>query len=188
MDDTQTAAPDDPFPTGTTGAPGALDGVVVADFSRVLAGPLATMLLADLGATVIKVEQPGSGDETRRWGPPFADGTSTYYLSVNRNKRSVALDLDSPRGLADAATLARRADVVVENFRPGRLAAFGLDEPTVRASNPGVVYCSVSGFGTGAGADLPGYDFVVQAMGGLMSITGPEGGRPPRWGWPWPTC
>jgi len=182
VDDTQTAAPDDPLPTGTTGTPGALDGVVVADFSRVLAGPLATMFLADLGATVIKVEQPGSGDETRRWGPPFVDGTSTYYLSVNRNKRSVALDLGSPGGRADAATLARRADVVVENFRPGRLSAFGLDEPTVRASNPGVVYCSISGFGTGAGADLPGYDFVVQAMGGLMSITGPEGGPPTKVG------
>ena len=130
------------------------------------------------------MEQPGAGDETRRWGPPFVDGTSTYYLSINRNKRSVALDLESSegRGKAQADTLARRADVVVENFRPGRLAGFGLDFPTVRASNPGVVYCSISGFGTGVGVDLPGYDFVVQAMGGLMSITGPEGGPPTKVG------
>jgi crotonobetainyl-CoA:carnitine CoA-transferase CaiB-like acyl-CoA transferase len=155
---------------------------VVADFSRVLAGPLATMLLADLGATVIKVEQPGRGDETRRWGPPFVDGTSTYYLSVNRNKRSVAIDLGTAEGRADATTLARRADVLVENFRPGRLAAFGLDHATISASNPGIVSCSITGFGAGAGADLPGYDFVVQAMGGLMSITGPEGGPPTKVG------
>lgn len=182
MDDTQTPARDGPPDAGPAAPPGALAGVVVADFSRVLAGPLATMLLGDLGATVIKVEQPGVGDETRRWGPPFVDGTSTYYLSINRNKRSVALDLGSPAGRADAATLASRADVVVENLRPGRMAAFGLDEPTVRASNPGVVYCSISGFGAGAGADLPGYDFVVQAMGGLMSITGPEDGPPTKVG------
>jgi crotonobetainyl-CoA:carnitine CoA-transferase CaiB-like acyl-CoA transferase len=161
---------------------GALAGVVVADFSRVLAGPLATMLLADLGATVIKVEQPDTGDDTRAWGPPYAGDISTYYLSVNRNKRSVAIDLTSEVGRADARSLAARADVVVENFLPGRMATFGLDYPTVRAANPGAVYCSISGFGTGAGAAIPGYDFVVQAVGGLMSITGPEGGPPSKVG------
>jgi crotonobetainyl-CoA:carnitine CoA-transferase CaiB-like acyl-CoA transferase len=159
-----------------------LAGVVVADFSRVLAGPLATMLLADLGATVIKVEQPGTGDDTRAWGPPYAGDTSTYYLSVNRNKRSVAIDLTSEVGGSDARSLAARADVVVENFRPGQMATFGLDYPSVQATNPGVVYCSISGFGAGAGAAVPGYDFVVQAVGGLMSLTGPEEGPPSKVG------
>lgn len=156
--------------------------MVVADFSRVLAGPLATMFLADLGATVVKVEHPGTGDETRRWGPPFVDGTSAYYLSVNRNKRSVELDLRTPQGLADARELARRADVLVENLRPGRMGDLGLGPDQLTEANPGLVYCSISGFGTGAGADLPGYDFVVQAVGGLLSITGPEGGPPTKVG------
>lgn len=154
---------------------GALDGIVVADFSRVLAGPYATMLLADLGATVVKVERPGAGDDTRAWGPPFApDGQSTYFQSVNRNKASIALDLGvaGDRGIAHA--LAARADVLVENYRPGALARFGLDYAQVRAVNPAVVYCSISGFGAGAGAELPGYDLLVQAMGGLMSITGTD--------------
>ncbi len=154
---------------------GALDGILVADFSRVLAGPYATMLLADLGATVVKVERPGAGDDTRAWGPPYAaDGQSTYFQSVNRNKRSIALDLGDPGDRGIATTLARRADVLVENYRPGSLARFALDYDTVAATNPGIVYCSISGFGSGAGADLPGYDLLVQAMGGLMSITGSQ--------------
>ncbi len=158
-------------------ARGPLSGCLVADFSRVLAGPLATMLLGDLGATVVKVEH-SRGDDTRQWGPPFKDGESTYFLSVNRNKRSVVLDLSSPEGAADALRLAERATVLVENFRPGRLAAFGLGFDQLAEVNPGLVYCSVSGFGGAGtpGADLAGYDFVVQAMSGLMDITGPAGG------------
>jgi crotonobetainyl-CoA:carnitine CoA-transferase CaiB-like acyl-CoA transferase len=153
-----------------------LSGLIVADFSRVLAGPLATMMLGDLGATVIKVEEPESGDDSRAWGPPYVDGESTYYLSTNRNKRSVALDLRTPEGEAAARELAARADVVVENFRAGRLAKYSLDYESVRQSNPNVIYCSVSGFGPGPGASLAGYDFIAQAVGGLMSITGQEDG------------
>jgi crotonobetainyl-CoA:carnitine CoA-transferase CaiB-like acyl-CoA transferase len=159
-----------------------LDGLLVADFSRVLAGPLATMFLADLGATVVKVERPGAGDDTRAWGPPYVGATSTYFTSVNRNKRSVVLDLADAGDVTLARRLAHRADVLVENFRPGKLAEFGLDQATLRAANPGLVYCSISGFGGGAGADLPGYDFVVQAVGGLMSLTGQPGGEPTKVG------
>lgn len=161
-----------------------LSGVLVADFGRVLAAPYATMLLADLGADVVKVERPGTGDDTRAWGPPFAaDGeTSTYYLSVNRNKRSVALDLDDPADLAAARELVRRADVMIENFRPGALARHGLDFAGARALNPKLVYCSVTGFGAGEGAALPGYDLLVQAVGGLMSVTGPGPGQPVKTG------
>ncbi len=154
----------------------------MADFSRVLAGPLATMMLGDLGATVIKVEEPGRGDDTRAWGPPYVDGESTYYLSINRNKRSIALDLRTAAGAESARTLAARADVVVENFRTGRLAEFALDYDSVAQTNPGVVYCSISGFGSGAGSTLAGYDFIAQAVGGLMSITGTEEGPPTRVG------
>jgi crotonobetainyl-CoA:carnitine CoA-transferase CaiB-like acyl-CoA transferase len=162
--------------------PGPLAGLLVADFSRVLAGPYATMLLADLGADVIKVESPG-GDDTRRWMPPVtADGTSTYYLAINRNKRSVALDLSQADDLAAARELARRADVFVQNFKPGGLARFGLDYESVRAVNPAIVYASISGFGAGGGADLPGYDLMVQAMSGLMSLTGDPDGPPYRAG------
>jgi crotonobetainyl-CoA:carnitine CoA-transferase CaiB-like acyl-CoA transferase len=154
-------------------SPTALEGVLVADFSRVLAGPYATMLLADLGATVVKVERPGTGDDTRAWGPPFApDGQSTYFHSVNRNKHSIALDLSDPTDLGIAHDLAARCDVLVENYKPGGLGRFGLDHASVARSNPAVVYCSISGFGSGEGRDLPGYDLLVQAMGGLMSITG----------------
>jgi crotonobetainyl-CoA:carnitine CoA-transferase CaiB-like acyl-CoA transferase len=153
--------------------PGALDGVLVADFSRVLAGPYASMLLADLGATVIKVERPGAGDDTRAWGPPYApDGQSTYFHAVNRNKRSLALDIGAPKDQLIAQNLAKRADIVLENFKPGALARYGLDYQAVSSTNPAVIYCSISGFGPGAGAELPGYDLLVQAMGGLMSITG----------------
>ncbi|MFJ9431912.1 CaiB/BaiF CoA transferase family protein [Streptomyces sp. NPDC101490] len=155
---------------------GALAGIVVADFSRVLAGPYMTMLLADLGADVIKIERPGAGDDTRAWGPPFAGGEATYFLGVNRNKRSVALDLSDPADLASARSIVDRADVLVENFRPGTMDRLGLGHERVRATNPGLVYCSVTGFGTGEGARLPGYDLLVQAVGGLMSVTGePDG-------------
>ena len=153
-----------------------LAGILVADFSRVLAGPLATMTLADLGARVIKVERPEVGDETRSWGPPFSASGSTYFESVNRNKESVCLDLTDPGDLDLARMLIGRADVVVENFKPGGMDKLGLGYDTVRAANPGVVYTSISGFGSTGGRDLLGYDFVVQALGGLMSITGEADG------------
>jgi crotonobetainyl-CoA:carnitine CoA-transferase CaiB-like acyl-CoA transferase len=159
-----------------------LSGVLVADFSRVLAGPLATMHLADLGATVVKVERPGTGDDTRAWGPPWTADSSSYFECVNRSKYSVALDLDDPSDRAAAVRLALRADVVVENFRPGALAKFGLDYDSVAAANPSAVYCSISGFGAGAGAERPGYDFIAQAVGGLMSITGDPSGEPTKVG------
>jgi crotonobetainyl-CoA:carnitine CoA-transferase CaiB-like acyl-CoA transferase len=171
-----------PSSADETSARAPLDGVVVADFSRVLAGPLASMYLADLGATVIKVERPSVGDDTRAWGPPFVGDVSTYYTSVNRNKLSVTLDLGHPTDLELARTLARRVDVFIENFRPGKLGDFGLDAASVLAANPRAVYASVSGFGSGAGAGLPGYDFVVQAVGGLMSITGAADGSPTKVG------
>jgi crotonobetainyl-CoA:carnitine CoA-transferase CaiB-like acyl-CoA transferase len=156
-----------------------LDGILVADFSRVLAGPLAAMLLGDLGADVIKVERPDGGDDTRAWGPPWRGGESTYYLGLNRNKRSIALDLKDPGDLALAHRLAERADVLIESFRPGLIAAFGLDGDTLRERNPGLVSCSVTAFGSSeAAAGLPGYDFLLQAMGGLMSVTGEPDGRP----------
>lgn len=164
-----------------TAAP--LDGILVADFSRVVAGPYATMLLGDLGATVIKVERPGSGDDTRGFGPPFVDGESSYYLAVNRNKRGVAWDLTTADGRSKARQLAARADVLIENFRPGTADRLGIGYQEVSSANPRVVYCSVSGFGTdGPGAALPGYDFLVQGVGGLMSITGDAGGEPRKVG------
>jgi len=166
----------------TLAPPGALDGIVVADFSRVLAGPYATMLLADLGADVIKVERPGVGDDTRAWGPPWRDDQATYFLSVNRNKRSVTVDLRDPAGLLAARTLARRADVLVENFKPGAFDAMGLGYDDLRVDNPGLVYASITGFGTAGGADLPGYDLLVQAVGGLMSITGSRPDEPVKVG------
>lgn len=157
-----------------SGAP--LEGIVVADFSRVLAGPLATMTLADLGARVIKVERPGTGDDTRQWAPPSSETGATYFESVNRNKESVTLDLTDPEDLEFARALARRADVLVENFKPGRLAKLGLGYESLAEENPSLVYASISGFGSEGGCDLPGYDFIVQALGGLMSITGdPQG-------------
>ncbi|MFE9749238.1 CaiB/BaiF CoA transferase family protein [Saccharothrix saharensis] len=152
---------------------GALDGVVIADFGRVLAAPYATMVPADLGAEVVEVEHP-RGDETRTWGPPHARGEATYFLSVNRNKRSRVLDLATPAGRAAARELALGADVVVENFRPGTMRGFGLDYESLAAEKPGLVYCSVTGFGAGRGEDLPGYDLLVQAVGGLMSVTGAD--------------
>ena len=161
----------------------ALENLRVADFSRVLAGPFATMLLADLGAEVTKVERPGGGDETRAWGPPFDErGEATYFQSVNRNKRSVVLDLADPADQARARELALDADVLVENFRPGVMDRLGLGYEQLRAENPALVYCSITGFGRGAGAVVPGYDLLVQAVSGLMSITGSPDGPPYRSG------
>jgi crotonobetainyl-CoA:carnitine CoA-transferase CaiB-like acyl-CoA transferase len=159
--------------------PAALDGVLVADFSRVLAGPLCTMTLGDLGADVVKVERPEGGDDTREWGPPWHDEGATYYLGLNRNKRSVTLDLKDPGDLALARRLAARADVLVESFRPGTIDRLGLGFDDVSGANPGIVYCSISAFGTGErAAALPGYDLLLQAMSGLMSVTGETDGRP----------
>src|SRR5215207_665411 len=162
-------------------AQGPLSGLLVADFSRILAGPYASMLLADLGAEVVKVESP-AGDDTRTWMPPVRDGVATYYLGINRNKRSIALDLKDPADAALGRELAARADILLENFRAGGLARFGLDYDSVAAANPAVVYASITGFGTDGGAALPGYDLIVQAISGLMSLTGPEGGQPYRAG------
>jgi crotonobetainyl-CoA:carnitine CoA-transferase CaiB-like acyl-CoA transferase len=161
--------------------PGPLSGVLVADFSRVLAGPYATMLLADMGAEVVKVESP-DGDETRTWTPPARDDISTYYLGINRGKRSIALDLRDEGDLQLAHELARRADVMIQNFKPGGLAKYGLDAATVRGANPGLVYASISGFGQREGAAVPGYDLMVQAISGLMSLTGDADGPPFRAG------
>lgn len=164
------------------GGQGPLAGLLVADFSRILAGPYATMLMADLGAEVVKVEGPG-GDDTRTWQPPVRDGVATYYLGANRNKRSIALDLRNPDDVEIARELARRADVFVENFKPGGLARFGLDYDTVSAGNAGVIYASISGFGSAPGGrSLPGYDLIVQAISGFMSLTGEPDGEPYRAG------
>ncbi|HEX8977970.1 MAG TPA: CoA transferase [Solirubrobacteraceae bacterium] len=161
----------------------ALGDLRVLDFSRVLAGPFATMMLADLGATVTKVERPGGGDETRAWGPPYdARGEATYFQSVNRNKDSLVLDLRDGNDLRRAHELAAGADVIVENFRPGVMDRLGLGYDTLSAVRPGLVYCSITGFGAGAGAELPGYDLLVQALGGLMSITGSPEGEPQKVG------
>jgi len=161
-------------------ADSALRRLRILDFSRVLAGPLATMTLADLGAEVTKVERPGGGDDTRSWGPPHdAAGEATYFQAVNRNKRSLFLDLGDAGDLAEAQRLALESDVVVENFRPGVMAKLGLDYESLAGENPGLVYCSITGFGgAGAGAELPGYDLLVQALGGLMSVTGEPEGEP----------
>lgn len=164
-----------------TDTPGPLSGVVIADFSRVLAGPYATMLLADMGATVIKVESPG-GDDTRRWIPPHRDGVSTYYLSVNRNKHSVILDLNDEQDRATAYEIIDHADVFVENFKPGSLQRFGLDRETVAARWPGLIHTTITGFGTDGGADLPGYDLLVQGVSGFMSVTGDPDRDPQRAG------
>ncbi len=157
------------------GGPAPLAGLIVADLSRVLAGPYCSMLLADLGATVIKVESP-AGDDTRTWMPPENDGVATYYQSINRNKRSIVLDFGDADDVALAHELLRRADVAIENFRPGGLVKFGLDYLRAAELNPALIYLSITGFGTAEGAWLPGYDLVVQAVSGLMSLTGePEG-------------
>ncbi|MBY5921179.1 CaiB/BaiF CoA transferase family protein [Ferrimonas balearica] len=167
---------------------GALSGLRVLDLSRVLAGPWAGQLLADLGAEVIKVERPGRGDDTRHWGPPFLEGPdgppeSAYFLCANRGKRSVCLDLSSPEDQQRCRELAQQCDVVIENFKVGDAARRGLDYPTLSADNPGLIYCSITGFGqTGPYRHRPGYDLLVQAMGGLMSITGEPDGEPQKVG------
>jgi crotonobetainyl-CoA:carnitine CoA-transferase CaiB-like acyl-CoA transferase len=160
-----------------------LDGILVLDLTRVLSGPYCTMLLADMGARVVKIEQPGKGDDTRAWGPPFVEGESAYFLSINRNKESVTLDFKHRDGRAVLDRLIERADVLVENFRPGTLQKIGLDYASVAVRHPRLVYCSVSGFGqTGPRAKEPGYDAVMQGEGGLMSITGSADGPPYRLG------
>src|SRR5256884_4467813 len=159
-----------------------LAGVRVVELSRVLAGPYATMTLADLGADVVRVEHPVGGDETRSWGPPYAGGEAAYFLSVNRSKRSVALDLKDPKGRELGLELCARADVVIENFRPGGAARLGLDYEAVRARRPDVVYCTISGFGSREPSDRAGYDFTVQAESGLMAITGEPDSEPVKVG------
>src|SRR5262245_32866304 len=162
---------------------GPLAGLSIVDLTRVLSGPYCTMLLADMGARVIKIEQPGRGDDTRAWGPPFVGRESAYFMSINRNKESLTLDLKQPdgRGILDA--LLERADVVAENFRPGTMERLGLGYEAVAGRYPRVVYCSISGFGqTGPRRSEPGYDAVVQAEGGLMSVTGAADGPPYRLG------
>ncbi|MGB0660308.1 MAG: CaiB/BaiF CoA transferase family protein [Mangrovicoccus sp.] len=168
------------------GSKGALDGVVILDLSRILAGPTCTQLLGDLGATVWKIENPDGGDDTRKWGPPFvsdAEGQptdlSSYFLCANRNKQSISLDMRSAEGQKTLAALAARADIVIENFKPGGLKKYGLDHETLLARHPGLVYCSISGFGqTGPNRDKPGYDLMAQGYGGIMSLTGPVEGPP----------
>jgi crotonobetainyl-CoA:carnitine CoA-transferase CaiB-like acyl-CoA transferase len=160
-----------------------LDGITVLDLTRVLSGPYCTMLLADMGARVIKVEQPGKGDDTRAWGPPFLEGESAYFLSINRNKESVTLDFKHPGGRAVLDGLIAKSDVLVENFRPGTLKKIGLDYQSLAPAHPRLIYCSVSGFGqTGPRSKQPGYDAVMQGEGGLMSITGDADGPPYRLG------
>jgi crotonobetainyl-CoA:carnitine CoA-transferase CaiB-like acyl-CoA transferase len=173
----------DHLPVSVDDPPGALGELRILDFSRVLAGPFATMMLADLGATVTKVERPGVGDETRSWGPPYDEhGRATYFQAVNRNKRSVAIDLSDRAGREQAVSLARATDVVVENFRPDVMDKLGLGYDQLASDNPALVYCSITGFGAGEGARLPGYDLLVQALGGLMSITGSPEGEPQKVG------
>jgi glutaryl-CoA transferase len=162
-----------------------LEGVRVLDLSRVLAGPYATMVLGDLGADVLKVEHPERGDDTRHWGPPFSGGEggeSAYFLSINRNKRSVGLDLKDPADLERLKDLAARADVVIENWRRGALEKLGLGYEALRERNPALIYCSITGFGPGPDQDRPGYDFLVQARGGVMGITGHPGEEPTKVG------
>jgi crotonobetainyl-CoA:carnitine CoA-transferase CaiB-like acyl-CoA transferase len=185
MDETSAAAagrvPADGQQAAEPTQPGPLAGLLVADFSRVLAGPYCTQILGDLGAEVIKVEGPG-GDDTRHWVPPVRNGISTYYLSVNRNKRSIMLNLKDEADRALAIELAGRADIMIENFKPGGLRQFNLDYDSVRLVNPTVIYASITGFGSGGGAHLPGYDLIVEAMSGMMSLQGDADGTPFRAG------
>ena len=165
--------------------PSALAGVKVLDLSRILAGPSATQMLADLGADVVKVESPNGGDDTRGWGPPFIEddngvrSEAAYFACCNRNKRSITLDFTTEEGAQSARELASKADILVENFKPGGLQKYGLDYESLKALNPGLIYCSITGFGhSGPYANRPGYDFLIQGMGGLMSITGQPDGSP----------
>lgn len=158
---------------------GPLSGIVVVDLSRVLAGPYCTMMLGDMGATIIKVEHPGEGDDTRRFGPPYVAGESAYYLGLNRNKFGITLDFGTPGGKAQLLRLIQQADILVQNFRPGSLDRKGLGYEDLRAINPRLIYCSISGYGqTGPRRELPGYDYIAQAESGLMSITGEIEGEP----------
>lgn len=159
-----------------------LEGVRILDLSRILAGPYATMMLADLGADVLKIEHPERGDDTRHWGPPFAGSESAYFLSVNRNKRSAAVDLKTSEGLERVKKLAGGADILVENMRRGALEELGLGYRALKEENPGLVYCSITGFGPGEDQDRPGYDFLIQARGGIMGITGFPNGEPTKVG------
>lgn len=162
---------------------GALENIKVLDLSRVLAGPYCTMILGDLGAEVIKVEAPGGSDETRGWGPPFQNDVSAYYLSANRNKKSITVDLKSTEGIGIIKKLASESDVIINNFKSGTMERFGLGYETLAEINPGIVYCSITGFGeTGPYRNMPGYDFIIQAMSGLMSITGDEISGPQKLG------
>ncbi len=176
------ANPNEPLPTASAPAP--LAGVRVVDLSRILAGPLCTMVLADLGADVVKVERPGEGDDTRHWGPPFAGDDAAYFLSLNRNKRSVTADLGSPEGVSLVRRLVSTADVLIENFRPGLMARFDLALEDLREAHPRLVTCSLTAFGTDTlgTASRPGYDIIVQAMSGLMSVTGERDGEPVKAG------
>ncbi len=167
----------------SVGLSGALSGLRVLDLSRVFAGPLCTMLLADLGAEVLKIERPGLGDDTRSWGPPFVGGESAYYLCLNRNKRSLTLDLHDRADRARLVRLAGCADILVENFRAGWMGSIGLDYPSLLPANPRIIYCSLTGYGqTGPDAALPGYDYLIQGRAGLMSITGEPEGEPEKVG------
>jgi len=169
---------------------GALDGIRVLDLSRVLAGPWCTQLLADLGATIFKIERPGEGDDTRTWGPPFHESSTTpgahmasYFMSANRGKHSVAIDIAQPEGAALIRDLSHHCDILVENFKVGGLKKYGLDYPQIHTQNPRLIYCSITGFGQdGPYAERPGYDFIVQGMGGLMGVTGVPEGEPMRAG------
>ncbi|HLS36515.1 MAG TPA: CoA transferase, partial [Bacillota bacterium] len=162
---------------------GALEGIRILDLSRVLAGPYCTMILGDLGAEVIKVEAPGGSDDTRNWGPPFKNGVSAYYISINRNKKSITLDLKSAEDFQTVHKLIQTSDVIINNFKTGTMERFGLSYEEVAEINPKIVYCSITGFGeTGPYKDLAGYDFITQAMSGLMSITGDENSGPQKLG------
>lgn len=162
---------------------GALSGIKILDLSRVLAGPYSTMILGDLGAEVIKVEAPGGSDDTRKWGPPFKNGVSAYYLCANRNKKSITIDLKTEEGIETVKQLVRESDVIINNFKTGTMERFGIDYDVLKEVNPEIVYCSITGFGeTGPYKDMPGYDFIIQAMSGLMSITGDEQSGPQKLG------
>src|SRR5579859_3806259 len=172
-----------PFTTPPGEPSGPLHGVRVLDLSRVMAGPFAAMTLGDMGADVIKVEQPGEGDETRGWGPPFAGGESAYYLSVNRNKRSITLNLKHAAARELALELVRKSDILIENFRTGTLERMGLGDATLWQANPGLIHAALTGFGTtGPYAEYAGYDFVVQGLAGIMGITGEPDGEPMKVG------
>lgn len=161
----------------------ALSHIKILDLSRVLAGPYCTMILGDLGAEVLKVEAPGGSDDTRKWGPPFQEGVSAYYLSTNRNKKSITIDLKTEEGINTIKELVKKSDVILNNFKTGTMERLGIDYETLEVLNPQLVYCSITGFGeTGPSKDLPGYDFIIQAMSGLMSITGDKNSGPQKLG------